>query len=55
VNTSTGVEAVRESIFTNHIVTGDDGSLKIGRIEEFTDSKAYVDFIEAVAAAKAKE
>ena len=45
---------VRESIFTNYIVTDDDGSLKIGRIEEFTDSKAYLDFIEAVAAAKAK-
>ena len=46
---------VRESIFTNHIVTDEDGSLKITRIEEFTDSKTYLDFVQAVAAAKAKE
>ena len=47
-------EMTRESIFIKHIVTDEDGSLKIKLVEEFTDSKAYLDAIEAVAAAKAK-
>ena len=45
---------IRESIFIKHIVTDEDGSLKIKAAEEFTDSKAYLDAIQAVAAAKAK-
>ena len=45
----------RESIFIGHIVTDEDGSLKIKQIEEFTDSKGYLDYIQAVAAAKAKK
>jgi len=45
----------RESIFIGHIVTDEDGSLKIRRIEEFTDSKAHLDFAQAVAAVKAKK
>ena len=44
----------RESIFIKHIVTDEDGSLKIKLVEEFTDSKTYLDALEAVAAAKAK-
>ena len=45
-------EVNRESISTTHIVTDDDGNLKIKRLEVFTDSKAYLDFYQAVAAAK---
>jgi hypothetical protein len=36
------------------IVSDDDGSLKIIKFEEFTDSKAYLDSAKAVAEAKAK-
>jgi len=46
---------VRESIFIGHIVTDEDGSLKIKHTEEFTDSKTYLDVMQAVAAAKAKK
>jgi len=45
----------RESIFIGHIVTDEDGNLKIRHIEEFTDSKAHLDFNQAIAAAKAKK
>jgi hypothetical protein len=53
--TSTGVEMSRESIFIGHIVTDEDGSLKLKQVEEFTDSKTYLDFTQAIAAARAKE
>jgi len=53
--TSIGVEMNRESIFIAHIVTDEDGSLKIKQMEDFTDSKAYLDFIQAVAEARAKK
>jgi len=46
---------IRESILIGHIATDKDGSLKIKQIEEFTDSKAFLDFVQAVTAAKAKE
>lgn len=49
------MEGARESIFIVHIVTDEDGSLKIKQIEDFTDSKARIDFLQAVAAAKAKK
>ena len=53
IKTSIGVENHRESIFIMDIVTdGDSENLKIKRVEEFTDSKAYLDFYRAVAAAK---
>ena len=56
VNTAIGVEMTRESIFIGHIVTDQDGSLKIKQMEEFTDSKAYLGGIaQAIAAAKARE
>lgn len=45
----------RESIFIGHIITDEDRSLKIRHIEEFTDSKAHLDFNQAIAVAKAKE
>ena len=35
-----------------HIVTDKDGSLKIKVFEEFTDSQPYLDFFQAIAAAK---
>ena len=55
VNTALGVGAIRESIFIDHIVTDEDGSLKINHVEEFTDSKSQVDFIQAIVAATAKK
>ena len=56
VNTAIGVEMTRESIFIGHIVTDEDGNLKIKQMEEFTDSKAYLGGItQAIAAAKAKK
>jgi hypothetical protein len=53
--TSVGVEMNHEAIFITHVVTDEDGSLKIKQIEEFTDSKAELDFIEAIAASGAKK
>jgi hypothetical protein len=55
VNTSFGVEMNRESIVITHIVSDEDGSLKIKKIEDFTDSKAELDFVQAIAAARAKK
>lgn len=46
---------VREVIWTGHIVTDEDGSLKFKQVEEFTDSKTYLDFFKAVVEAKAKK
>ena len=45
-------EVNRELIVIADIVTDEDGSLKIKKIEEFTDSKAYLDFHQAIAAKK---
>jgi hypothetical protein len=53
--TSIGVEMNRELIFIGHIIINEDGSLKIKQIEEFTDSKSYLDFTQAITAAKAKK
>jgi hypothetical protein len=49
--TTIGIERNSESIFIVDIVTDEGGSLKIKRFEEFTDSKSYLDFAQAVAAA----
>jgi hypothetical protein len=46
---------VREMILIVGIAPDEDGSLKIKTLEEFTDSKAYHDFFQAVAVAKANE
>ena len=46
---------IREAILIVHIATGEDGSLKIKQIEDFIDSKSHLDFIQAVAAVKAKK
>ena len=53
--TSIGVEMSRESIFIGHVVTDEDGSLKLKQVEEFTDSKTYLDFTQAIAEATAKK
>ena len=42
-------------IFIAEIVTDEDGSMKVKQLEEFTDSKAYLDFFETAAAAKANK
>lgn len=45
----------REMIFIAHVVTDDsDGNLKIKQLDEFTDSKTYLDFFKAAAEAKSK-
>jgi len=51
--TSIGAEMNREMMLIAHIVTNEDGSPKIKQLEEFTDSKAYLDFFKAVAEANA--
>jgi hypothetical protein len=53
IKTSIGVDTDREMILIAHIVTDEDGSVKFKQIEEFTDSKAYLDFFKAIAEAKA--
>ena len=45
-------EMTRESICIAHIATDEDGSLKIIKIEEFTDSKTECEFYQAIAAAR---
>ena len=34
-----------EEVVTLHMVTDDDGSLKVKQVDEFRDSKAHFDFI----------
>lgn len=55
VKTSIGVETIRESIYIMQIVTDEDGTLKLKQSEDFTDSKAYLDFIQDITAAKANK
>ena len=50
-NTSLGVKMIREVILILQIVTDEDGSMKVKRAEEFTDSKSYLDFSKATAEA----
>ena len=47
------MDMTRESILILQIVTGEDGSLKIKRFDEFTDSKAHLDFAKAIEKTKA--
>ena len=54
VKTSIGVETTRESVLIADIAADEDGSLKVKWAEEFTDSKAELDFVQAIAAACAK-
>ena len=53
--TSLGADQSRESIMIIQVVTDEDGSLKIGRLEEFTDSKVYLENLQAVSVAKASK
>jgi hypothetical protein len=53
IKTSIGVDVNRESICIAQIVTDEDGSLKIKQLEDFTDSKSHLDFVQAVMAAQA--
>ena len=50
-----GAERTRGSTFIIHIVSDEDGSLKIKQIEEFTDSKVELDLVQAIAAAGVKQ
>jgi len=52
--TKIGVDMTREAITIAHIVTDQDGSLKIKKIEDFIDSKSYLDGVQAFAAAGVK-
>lgn len=45
----------REMILTAQIVADEDGSLKFKQLDEFTDSKAYLDFFQAIASAMRKQ
>lgn len=47
---STGVDITGESIYISHFATDEDGKLKIKEHEEFVDSKAYSDLIQAMTA-----
>jgi len=49
-----GVKTLRESIYIIH-VTDKDGDLKIKQIEEFTDSKTYLEVIKSFEAMKANK
>lgn len=53
--TTFGVELKREAILIAHVVTDDDGSLKIKQIEEFVDTKSQLESIQALEAAIAKK
>jgi len=54
---SIGVESTHETIYIAHIVTDEDGSLKIKKVEDFFDSKVFSEFQQslgpAIAAAQA--
>lgn len=45
----------REAIVIATVVTDDDGSLKIKRVEEFLDSKSQLECMQGIEAAKAKK
>ena len=52
-----GIDTKGEGIFIVYIVTDEDGSLKIKQIDDFRDSKVYLELIKsmgpAIAAAQA--
>jgi len=50
-----GLNTIRESIFITHIVTDDDGSLKVKQFDEFTDPIAYLEMRKAYAAVRDKK
>ena len=50
---SIGVETTHELMFIVHIVTEEDGSLKIKRFESFFDSNVWSEFMKSIGAAVA--
>jgi len=48
---SIGAGTSHELISIVHIVTDDDGSLKIKKLEDFFDSKLYSEFTQSIGAA----
>ena len=50
MKTTIGIEKNRDTILIVHFVTDEDGSLKLIKREDFMDSKAELDFAQAVAA-----
>jgi hypothetical protein len=55
MKTSIGVGLTHESLFIVHIVTDEDGSLKVKKVEDFFDSKVYLEFKQGMAAAMAAQ
>ena len=54
MKTTIGGKVTRKSIPIKHMVTDEDGSERTKLGEEFTDSKAYFDGMQAAVTAKAK-
>jgi len=44
----TGEETTQEVIYIAHIVTDEDGSLKIKQVEDFLDTNAYLEFAQSM-------
>jgi hypothetical protein len=55
MKTSIGVGSTNESLFIVHIATDADGSLKVKKIEDFFDTKVYLEFKQAMTAAMAAQ
>ena len=51
MKSSLGIDTTSESIFILHTVADDDGSLKIKKLEDFHDSKAFSEIHKALMAA----
>ena len=51
MKSSLEIDTTHESMFIVHIVADDDGSLKIKKLEDFRDSKVYLEIREAMTAA----
>jgi hypothetical protein len=49
------METTHESLFIVHIVTDEDGSLKVKKAEDFRDSKVYLELKQSMAAALANK
>ena len=50
-----GLDTKGEAIYIAHIVTDDDGSLKVKQLDEFHDSNVYPGVHKALAEAKARK
>ena len=54
-HTNVGIVINREAISIIHIVTDDDGSLKVKTLEEFADSKTHLESTKAMEEALSKQ